>query len=61
MAKLYAELTSDKGGRVVGKGGDSGITVRIYHGNHNRYTVTIENDKVQVYKDDGPLLFDWVE
>ena len=29
MAKLYAELTSDKGGRVVGKGGNEFIDIKI--------------------------------
>lgn len=31
MAKLYAELTSDKGGRVVSKGGDTYIEAKITH------------------------------
>ena len=34
MAKLYAELTSDKGGRVVGKGGHDYVNVDIKCGNH---------------------------
>ena len=34
MSKLYAELTSDKGGRVASKGGDNFITLSIYHGNY---------------------------
>lgn len=29
MAKLYAEITSDKGGRVVGKGGDDYLDITI--------------------------------
>lgn len=29
MAKLYAELSSDKGGRVVGKGGNETINVGL--------------------------------
>lgn len=29
MAKLYAELTSDKGGRVVGKGGNHHLAIKI--------------------------------
>lgn len=33
MAKLYAELTSDKGGRVASKGGDTYIEVKINHKN----------------------------
>ncbi len=35
MAKLYAELTSDKGGRVASKGGDSSIKVSLNHSNKN--------------------------
>lgn len=37
MAKLYAELTSDKGGRVVGKGGDDYIDITIMYKNIQRY------------------------
>jgi hypothetical protein len=33
MAKLYAELSSDKGGRIVGKGGNEYITMRVKNGN----------------------------
>jgi len=33
MAKLYAEITSDKGGRVASKSGDETITVTLYAGN----------------------------
>ena len=40
MAKLYAEITSDKGGRVVGKGGDKQIIIRTKNG--NKYLGTIE-------------------
>ena len=29
MAKLYAELSSDKGGRVVGKGGNDALYIRV--------------------------------
>lgn len=36
MARLYAEITSDKGGRVVGKGGNNEISVRLYDGNTYR-------------------------
>ena len=37
MAKLYAELTSDKGGRVASKGGDKEITVTFKMGNNLVY------------------------
>ncbi len=33
MAKLYAELTSDKGGRVASKGGDAHIELVVRQGN----------------------------
>jgi hypothetical protein len=41
MAKLYAEITSDKGGRVASKGGDENIRVTIKKGNVNIYKVSI--------------------
>ena len=57
MAKLYAELTSDKGGRVVGKGGDDTVTVTITHtgrplweiqaGAHGLLTITHNGKTVQ--------------
>lgn len=61
MAKLYAELTSDKGGRVASKGGDDGITLRLYRGNSQVYIVTLDNKQLTVYKDDGPLLHDFID
>ena len=33
MAELYAELTSDKGGRKVSKGGNDYLTMTVYRGN----------------------------
>jgi hypothetical protein len=33
MAKLYAELTSDKGGRVASKGADSRLVLTIQQNN----------------------------
>ena len=44
MAKLYAELTSDKGGRVVGKGGDEYITIAVRNGNVNIFDITFRDD-----------------
>lgn len=35
MAKLYAELSSDKGGRVASKGGDTTLKVSLNHQNKN--------------------------
>jgi hypothetical protein len=37
MAKLYAELTSDKGGRVASKGGENHLSVTIYEGNTKKF------------------------
>lgn len=61
MAKLYAELTSDKGGRVASKGGENGMTVRLYRGNKQIYIITMEDKQLTVYKDDGPLLHDFID
>lgn len=44
MAKLYAEITSDKGGRVVGKGGNQNVKVAIY--DKNTHVATVEISKV---------------
>jgi hypothetical protein len=33
MAKLYAELSSDKGGRIASKGGEEWLELAIYRGN----------------------------
>lgn len=45
MAKLYAEITSDKGGRVASKGGDESITVTFRNGNINIFDVTFTPDQ----------------
>lgn len=34
MAKLYAEIASDKGGRIASKGGNESITITIKHRNN---------------------------
>jgi len=44
MAKLYAELTSDKGGRVVGKGGNDEIYITVKRGNINIFDITFRPD-----------------
>lgn len=33
MAKLYAEITSDKGGRIAKKADDNRLVTRIWHKN----------------------------
>jgi hypothetical protein len=39
MAKLYAELTSDKGGRVASKGGEAYVEVNITHQNRQLWNI----------------------
>ena len=41
MAKLYAELTSDKGGRVASKGGEEYVTLTTTHKGSPFWIVTI--------------------
>jgi len=45
MAKLYAELTSDKGGRVVSKGGNQNINVSLSRGNNYIGTLKMQEQK----------------
>lgn len=40
MAKLYAELTSDKGGRIASKGGDNQVVATFKNGNNVTFTVS---------------------
>ena len=40
MAKLYAELSSDKGGRKVSKGGNANVHIEITHNARQLWTVT---------------------
>ena len=57
MAKLYAEITSDKGGRVVGKGGDIFILTHYKVGNERLLTVRVHSSGyVDVSKGDGSFL-----
>lgn len=41
MAKLYAELTSDKGGRVASKGGETFLELSTRHQNRQFWNVKI--------------------
>lgn len=41
MAKLYAELTSDKGGRVASKGGENHLDVTLKIGNNTVAYITL--------------------
>jgi hypothetical protein len=51
MAKLYAQVTSDKGSRVVGKGGDEYITITVREGNVNVFDITFKSNKRNAYLD----------
>lgn len=51
MAKLYAELTSDKGGRVASKGGDESITVALTEKNVRLFEVTFKTTEHDAYVD----------
>lgn len=44
MAKLYAELTSDKGGRIASKSGDEYITITVRNGNISIFDITFKDD-----------------
>ena len=50
MAKLYAELSSDKGGRVASKGGNQDIRIKVYSGNLHvatmRFAATSEKNTI---------------
>ena len=44
MAKFYAEIDSDKRGRIASKGGDEYITVAFTNGNIRVFEVTFKDD-----------------
>ena len=48
MAKLYAELTSDKGGRIASKGGDKYIHTTLTIGNVPTYFVYLDGSRIVV-------------
>ncbi len=56
MAKLYAELTSDKGGRVASKGGEKEIVTKLYVGNSLEYTIVHKPHSLLVYDGDYNVL-----
>ena len=51
MAKLYAEITSDKGGRVASKGGEDYITITIKEKNSNMFEITFKTTEHDAYID----------
>ena len=48
MAKLYAEITSDKGGRVASKGGNEYVQIVLSHGNDEFYVITWHGNYLRV-------------
>ena len=57
MAKLYAEITSDKGGRKVGKGGKDRVTVDMHVNNHKHITIHLHSDgNVDIIKGNGEFV-----
>jgi len=61
MAKLYAELTSDKNAKVISKGGNEYIEMRITTGNSHRGTLTINNGGIMWQSVQTPLLIEEIE
>lgn len=51
MAKLYAELTSDKGGRVASKGGDDYVTVALTEKNVRLFEITFKTTEHDAWID----------
>jgi hypothetical protein len=53
MARLYAEITSDKGGRVVGKSGEKYVQVRFMNKNRDVYIAVWKGDELLITNHDG--------
>ena len=49
MAKLYAELTSDKGGRVASKGANEYLVMTVYRGNEIIASIEFNAPNKQVH------------
>ena len=56
MAKLYAEISSDKAGRVVSKGGDKKIKIELTNKNAIEYRIEYDNAMLFIYNDKGEYL-----
>ena len=61
MAKLYAELTSDKGGRVVGKGGNDYIYIDISAKNLALMRLRLRESQTQYEKAEGEYVLEWTK
>jgi hypothetical protein len=57
MAKLYAELSSDKGGRVASKGGDKVMMIKVNYKNEKSFFVNfdIQHDKLNINVGDASI------
>jgi transcriptional regulator CtsR len=58
MAKLYAELTSDKGGRVASKGGNGYMRIVLFTDNKHTHEIIYRADgtaEVIEYKNNKKL------
>ena len=53
MAKLYAELTSDKGGRVASKGGDEYVQVRFTRKNSDIFIAVWKGNELVITNHNG--------
>lgn len=51
MAKLHAELTSDKGNRIASKSGDEYITITVKEKNRNMFDITFKSTDFDAYID----------
>lgn len=51
MAKLYAEITSDKGGRVASKGGEDYVMVALSEKNVRLFEITFKTTEHHAYID----------
>lgn len=50
MAKLYAELTSDKGGRKASKSDNDVLFIELRRGNKHIATLEFLNDELFLYR-----------
>jgi hypothetical protein len=51
MAKLYADLSCDKGGRISSKGGEEYITIVVKEKNRNMFDITFKSTDYDAYID----------
>lgn len=58
MAKLYAEITSDKDNKKISKGGNNKITIELFDGRSNIISIDYIRDlhELHIYDDTENLL-----